>query len=197
LVFETIKKALKKLDVKLPEEKIKSSIEIPKDFSKGDFSFPCFILASVMKMPPHEIAVQIKREIGKGPSEFQNIETEGAYLNFFRDRKSLALEVIKKIKKLGENFGRNEIGKGEKVMIEFPSPNTNKPLHLGHLRNMALGESISRISEFNGEKIIRTNLNNDRGIHICKSMLAYKKWGKGKKPSKKLKSDHLVGEFYV
>lgn len=83
-------------------------------------------------------------------------------------------------------------------MIEFPSPNTNKPLHLGHLRNMTIGESVSRISEFAGEKVIRANLNNDRGIHICKSMAAYKFYGKKRKPNlKKQKSDHFVGDFYV
>ncbi|MEJ2268079.1 MAG: arginine--tRNA ligase, partial [Nanoarchaeota archaeon] len=79
---------------------------------------------------------------------------------------------------------------------EFPSPNTNKPLHLGHLRNMSIGESVSRILEFSGEKVIRANLNNDRGIHICKSMTAYEKFGKDKKPGRK-KSDHFVGDFYV
>ncbi len=81
-------------------------------------------------------------------------------------------------------------------MVEFPSANTNKPLHLGHLRNMSIGESVSRISEFNSEKVIRANLYNDKGIHICKSMAAYKLYGKNKKPGKK-KSDHFVGEYYV
>ena len=197
MVFGILKEALKKIEVKFEEDKIKSSIEVPKDYSKGDFAFPCFVLASTMKMPPHEIAIQIREAIGNPPLDFESIETEGAYINFFSNRKILALRIISKIKRLGSNFGRTEFGKEEKTMIEFPSPNTNKPLHLGHLRNMSIGESISRISEFNGEKIIRTNLNNDRGIHICKSMLAYKKWGKGKKPSKKIKSDHLVGDFYV
>ena len=197
MVFGILKKALKKIEVKFEEDKIKSSIEVPKDYSKGDFAFPCFVLASTMKMPPHEIAIQIREAIGNPPLDFESIETEGAYINFFSNRKILALRIISKIKRLGSNFGKSDFGKKEKVMVEFPSPNTNKPLHLGHLRNMSIGESISRISEFNGEKIIRTNLNNDRGIHICKSMLAYKKWGKGKKPSKKIKSDHLVGDFYV
>ena len=80
-------------------------------------------------------------------------------------------------------------------MVEYPSPNTNKPLHLGHLRNISIGDSISNILEFQNNKIIRTNLNNDRGVHISKSMLAYQKWGNNKKPNKK--SDHFVGDFYV
>ncbi|PJE81569.1 arginine--tRNA ligase [Candidatus Pacearchaeota archaeon CG10_big_fil_rev_8_21_14_0_10_32_42] len=196
LVFKTIKKTIEKLGMKVDDEKIISAIEIPKDYSKGDFAFPCFVLAGIFKMPPREIAIQIRREIENAPIEFENIETEEAYINFFFNRKNLAFETLKKIKKEGDNYGKNNDSKNEKTMIEFPSPNTNKPLHLGHLRNMSIGESISRISEFNGEKVVRTNLNNDRGIHICKSMLAYKKWGKGKKPVKK-KSDHLVGDFYV
>ncbi len=87
---------------------------------------------------------------------------------------------------------------GKKVMIEFSSPNTNKPLHLGHLRNNFLGDAISRIIEAAGFQVKKTNLVNDRGIHICKSMLAYKRWGKGETPeTAQLKGDHLIGKYYV
>ena len=87
---------------------------------------------------------------------------------------------------------------GKKVMVEFSSPNTNKPLHLGHLRNNFLGDAISRIIEAAGYQVKRTNLVNDRGIHICKSMLAYERWGKGETPeTAKLKGDHLAGKYYV
>ncbi|MBU2612318.1 MAG: arginine--tRNA ligase [Nanoarchaeota archaeon] len=197
VVFKTIKGAIEKNGVEFEDEKIKSLIEVPKDYSKGDFAFPCFALAGIMKMPPHEIAIELKKEIGAGPIDFSDIQTLGGYINFFINRKNLALQLIQKIKKDKDKFGGNNLFKKEKTMIEFPSPNTNKPLHLGHLRNMSIGESLSRISEFNGEKVVRTNLNNDKGVHICKSMLAYQKWGKGKEPTKKLKPDHLVGDFYV
>ncbi len=84
------------------------------------------------------------------------------------------------------------------VMIEYSSPNTNKPLHLGHIRNNLLGFSISEILKANGSKVVKTNIVNDRGIHICKSMYAWQKWGKGKTPENSgMKGDHLVGEFYV
>ncbi|HJX05659.1 MAG TPA: arginine--tRNA ligase, partial [Candidatus Nanoarchaeia archaeon] len=83
----------------------------------------------------------------------------------------------------------------EKVMVEYPAPNTNKPLHLGHVRNMLLGNSICNILAFAGYQAIPVDLVNDRGVHICKSMLAYQKWGKNKQPDKK--SDHFVGDFYV
>ncbi len=84
------------------------------------------------------------------------------------------------------------------VMVEYSSPNTNKPLHLGHVRNNLLGYSLSRILEANGHKVVKTNIVNDRGIHICKSMLAWKKWGDGATPeSTGKKGDHLIGDFYV
>ena len=84
------------------------------------------------------------------------------------------------------------------VMIEYSSPNTNKPLHLGHVRNNLLGYSLSRIMEANGNRVVKTNIVNDRGIHICKSMLAWQKWGNGITPEKAgKKGDHLIGDFYV
>jgi arginyl-tRNA synthetase (EC 6.1.1.19) len=83
-------------------------------------------------------------------------------------------------------------------MIEYSSPNTNKPLHLGHVRNNLLGYSLAEIMKANGYKVVKTNIVNDRGIHICKSMLAWKKWGEGATPeSAGKKGDHLIGDFYV
>ena len=97
------------------------------------------------------------------------------------------------------NFGvRNQAGDSKTVMVEYSSPNTNKPLHLGHIRNNLLGYSISEILKANGNKVVKTNIVNDRGIHICKSMYAWQKWGNGKTPENTdVKGDHLVGEFYV
>ena len=96
-----------------------------------------------------------------------------------------------------ENFGimaRN----GQKVMVEFSSPNTNKPLHLGHLRNNFLGDAVAKILEASGCEVMKVNLVNDRGIHICKSMLAYEKFGNGETPaSSGMKGDHLIGKYYV
>ena len=83
-------------------------------------------------------------------------------------------------------------------MVEYSSPNTNKPLHLGHVRNNLLGYSLSEILKANGLKVVKTNIVNDRGIHICKSMLAWLKWGEGATPeSAGKKGDHLIGDFYV
>jgi len=171
-------------------------IETPKDNKNGDFAFPCFILVKTLKLSPIKIAQDLSKKLDK--VNFEKIVAIGPYINFFMNRKKLAENLILKINKEKDNFGKSEIGKGKSVMLEFPSPNTNKPLHLGHLRNMSIGESVSRIYESNGFKVIRTSINNDRGIHICKSILAYQKWGEGKTPeSENKKSDHFVGDFYV
>ena len=97
------------------------------------------------------------------------------------------------------HFGIREVtANSPLVMVEYSSPNTNKPLHLGHVRNNLLGYSLARILEANGNKVVKTNIVNDRGIHICKSMLAWKKWGDGATPeSTGKKGDHLIGDFYV
>ncbi|WP_315404199.1 arginine--tRNA ligase [Hoylesella saccharolytica] len=98
-----------------------------------------------------------------------------------------------------ERFGEKPITDASPlVMIEYSSPNTNKPLHLGHVRNNLLGWSLAKIMEANGNKVVKTNIVNDRGIHICKSMLAWKKWGNGATPeSTGKKGDHLIGDYYV
>ena len=101
------------------------------------------------------------------------------------------------ILKKESSFGRQD-KKNEKVILEFSCPNTNKPLHLGHCRNNSIGDALARILDFSGYDVVKVNLINDRGIHICKSILAYKKFGNNTTPEKEnKKSDHLVGDFYV
>jgi arginyl-tRNA synthetase len=203
LVFGVLKKALKEYlkeyKFKIEDEKLFSIIEIPPNQEMGDYSFPCFFLSPIVKIDAHEIALELREKIGNiEETDFEDIQVEGGYVNFFVNRKSLARQAVWDIITWKKNYGKNNFGKGKKTMVEFASPNTNKPLHLGHLRNLALGESISRILEFSGEKVIRATLNNDRGIHICKAMLAYEKWGREQIPEKKkIKSDHFVGNFYV
>jgi arginyl-tRNA synthetase len=202
LIFE----ALEEEKVEVSKEEIENTLEIPPTSDMGDFAFPCFIVSKKMKIPPNEVALIIRQNIGSSSKKFQDIQTAGPYVNFFLDRKVLALNIISEIKKQKNKYGttsdlKKPLKDKLKTMVEFPSPNTNKPLHLGHLRNMSIGESVSRILEFNGEKVFRANLNNDRGIHICKSMTAYEEFSeklKKKDPKKeKIKPDHFVGEFYV
>src|SRR3989344_2531895 len=102
--------------------------------------------------------------------------------------------LIKEIRGKAARYGSSELGKEAVVAVESPGPNTNKPLHLGHIRNMLLGSSIANIHEFAGYDVVRVDIINDRGVHICKSMLAYKDFGHGD-PDKK--GDHFVGDFYV
>jgi arginyl-tRNA synthetase len=200
LIHKALKQELKerkeKIEISLDE--IESFIETPPNSELGDYAFPCFFLSRVLKEPPNEIAVFLRKNIGNEPLSFEEIQTSGPYLNFFIDRVAFAQKVISQIKKEKNNYGKTAPEKKINTMVEFPSPNTNKPLHLGHLRNMAIGESISRLLSFNGEKVIRANLNNDRGIHICQSMAAYQKYGKNLTPSKAgKKPDHFVGDYYV
>ncbi|PTL34773.1 arginine--tRNA ligase [Prevotella sp. oral taxon 376] len=115
------------------------------------------------------------------------IVAKGAWLSLLND--------INADEKFGE---KKSTGDSPLVMVEYSSPNTNKPLHLGHVRNNLLGWSLSKIMEANGNKVVKTNIVNDRGIHICKSMLAWQKWGDGETPeSSGKKGDHLIGDYYV
>jgi len=197
LLKEAIEEVGKDTNFKIEEKEIENNLTFPPNTSMGDYAFPCFFLESRIKISPSDLANYIREKFINLPKGISRVQTAGPYINFFLDRKEMTKNVIKRVLLLGDNYGK--IPQKEKIntMVEFPGPNTNKPLHIGHLRNMSLGESVSRISQFNGEKVIRANLNNDKGIHICKSMAAYKFYGKNKNPPKKIKSDHFVGQFYA
>ncbi|MAF80017.1 arginine--tRNA ligase [bacterium] len=178
----------------LVKQDILTIIEVPPQSELGDFAFPCFKLSPAMKKAPVEIAKQLSEQI-KLPASFEKVVATGPYLNFFVKKSSVAKQTLSAVLKQKEKFGHSNSGKGKKVMVEYSAPNTNKPLHVGHLRNDSIGMAVSNLLDATGHKVIKANLVNDRGIHICKSMLAYEKWGKGKKPNKK--SDHFVGDYYV
>ena len=180
-------------DSDFDESSAEALIEKPQnDF--GDYAFPCFSLAKILKKNPLEIASQIAEKISENEN-VSKIEAKGAYVNFFIKDELITSQTINEILKNKDDYGRSTIGENKKILIEYPSPNTNKPLHLGHVRNMLLGQSLSLILKLSGFKVFEVNLNNDRGIHICKAMLAYKKFGNGKQPDKK--TDHFVGDYYV
>lgn len=180
----------------IPEKKALELIEKPPDRKFGDFSLPCFVLCK-----KGEKANEKAKALGgklKKPKGITKIEVVGPYINFFIDETSLTEKCIKKILKEKENYGKRNIGANKRVMVEYSAPNANKPLHLGHLRNDCIGMAISNLFEFNGYKVIRANLVNDRGIHICQAMLAYKKFGKNLTPKQAgVKGDKFVGDFYV
>ncbi|MFX1257193.1 MAG: arginine--tRNA ligase [Promethearchaeota archaeon] len=179
------------------EEQIESFIEIPPPGINFSYAFPTFRLAKYEKKAPELIAKELEKKLPL-PDFLEKIEAIGSYINF----RVNSYQVLKNIFKFKEDYGKlgeileNDKFKGLKIVIEYPSPNTNKPLHLGHIRNMLLGNCISNLLSYKGHRIFQVNLNNDRGIHICKSMLAYKKWGNNQEPIN-TKSDHYVGKFYI
>ena len=174
-----------------------NEIEEPKNKEHGDLAVPCFIFSKELKKSPAIIAQELKDKLNIGKN-FTAVNAVGPYLNFFIDVKNISKTLLKQINSKGEKFAEKKTKKPQKVMVEFCSPNTNKPLHLGHLRNMFLGESISSVLKYNGDNVVKSCLVNDRGVHICKSMLAYKLWGKNQNPKKlKIKGDHFVGDYYV
>ncbi|MFH1500411.1 MAG: arginine--tRNA ligase [archaeon] len=176
--------------VKLKKEEVLNLIEIPPDTRLGDYAFPCFKLAPILKKAPKEIAEELAEKMNSSlPHEIEKVEAFNGYLNFLVNLRILVESTLKVLDKKDKKANKKT------ALVESPSPNTNKPLHLGHLRNMAIGEAVSRILESQNFNVKRLNLNNDRGVHITKSMLAYSKWGKGKSP--KDDTDKFVGDFYV
>jgi arginyl-tRNA synthetase len=180
--------------------------ENPPRAELGDLAFPMFPYAPILKRSPNEIAervaervtAQLAAQSGQGAAWAERIEVQGPYLNVHLDRPSVIAEVIAEVSKSLDLYGRGEDLAGQRIVLEFSAPNANKPLHLGHLRNDALGMSVARILASLGADVFKVNLINDRGVHICKSMVAYQRFGQGTTPEKRgQKGDHLVGEFYV
>jgi arginyl-tRNA synthetase len=184
---EEIKKQLKKL-TNLEE----IPLSTPPDQKLGDYAFPCFVLSKEEKKAPNVIAEELSKKIELNDL-IKEAKAVGPYLNFFINKSSQAEQIIKQILKEKQDYG-SKISK-KKVIVEYSSPNTNKPLHLGHIRNCFLGMSVGTILKKIGNKVQFTQIINDRGIHISKSMLAYKLWGNNEEPD--IKSDHYVGKFYV
>jgi arginyl-tRNA synthetase len=173
------------------------TITFPPNPRLADFSFPCFGLAKKLNRSPGETAAEIYKKL-EPLGLVERVQVAGAYLNFFLKRADFAIGAIQEITTAKKKYGQSVAFKGERVMMEFVSPNNNKPLHLGHLRNAFLGESVSRLLESQGAKVIRACLFNDRGLHIAKSMIAYERWGRGKTPkSAKVKGDKFIGDLYV
>jgi arginyl-tRNA synthetase len=168
-------------------------LEVPPDSKLGDFAFPCFSLSKKFKKSPQDISKELSEKI-KNLEGIKEIKSFGPYLNFFIDKQKIAEEIIKDILKKKNNFGKDK--NKERIMIEFISPNTNKSLHLGHLRNGVLGEAVYNLLKFKGYKVIKTSLNNDKGTGISEAMLGYQTYHDGESPDK-IKPDHFVAQCYV
>ena len=169
----------------------------PRDPEMGDLCFPCFPMAKVLRKAPKLIAEQIAGEIV--PDEvIAGAAAVNGYVNIRLRLETLFTVALGQILRQGERYGGAQVAGDQHWMVEYSAPNTNKPLHLGHLRNNLLGAAIARILGFYGHRVTRINLINDRGVHICKSMLVYQRWGRDMDPGTAgKKGDHLVGDFYV
>ncbi len=179
-----------------PDSKILQVQKTRKEF-EGDLTLVVFPLLKLTKKSPEQTAQELGEYLVENIPEVSGFNVIKGFLNlvFSTAFWSGKLEEISK----DPAHGTHSNGKDTPLyMIEYSSPNTNKPLHLGHIRNNLIGSSVSRILKANGYGVRKVNLVNDRGIHICKSMLAWQKWGNGATPeSTGKKGDHLVGEYYV
>ena len=163
---------------------------------EGDITLVVFPFVKAAKKAPVQVAQEVgKALVGELVEQYNAVQ---GFLNL-SIAQSYWLEQLQGIA-AADNYGQLSRGEEEKplMMVEYSSPNTNKPLHLGHVRNNLLGYSISKIQEANGWNVVKTNIVNDRGIHICKSMLAWQKFGNGETPETSgKKGDHLIGDYYV
>ena len=163
----------------------------------GDLTLVVFPLLVVSKKSAEKTSLEIASCLNKNINEIVDFNIVGGFLNLIFSN-NFWLTQLKNIYD-DKNYGIKTANQNsDKYVVEYSSPNTNKPLHLGHIRNILLGHSISEILKANGNNVIKVQIINDRGIHICKSMVAWKKFGSGENPqSSNIKGDHLVGKYYV
>jgi arginyl-tRNA synthetase len=173
------------------------AIVFPPDLQLGQLAVGCFPLAKPLRKSPAEIAKAIAAAIA--PDEVVAAATAaGPYINFALRPVAFFGDALGEIAAAGEHYGQAAVGTGRRVMVEYLSPNTNKPLHLGHLRNASLGIAVARLLAAGGHEVVKSILINDRGVHICKSMLAWERFANGATPeSEGVKGDHFVGKWYV
>ena len=176
------------------EESVLNIQETRKEF-EGQVTIVVFPITKISKQSPEQTATAIGEYLVANVAEVTAFNVVKGFLNLsIADSYWLSLF---NNELLSDDFGKPKPN-GKKVMVEYSSPNTNKPLHLGHVRNNLLGYSVAELLKADGYEVFKVNLVNDRGIHICKSMLAWEKWGNGETPeSSGLKGDHLVGKYYV
>ncbi|MDY3703736.1 MAG: arginine--tRNA ligase, partial [Prevotella sp.] len=164
---------------------------------EGNLTLVVFPFLKISRKKPDETAREIGEYIKQNCEAIADFNAVGGFLNLVIDKKAW-LALLNEMNQ-NEKFGEKPVTEASPlVMIEYSSPNTNKPLHLGHVRNNLLGWSLAQIMEANGNRVVKTNIVNDRGIHICKSMLAWLKFGNGETPETSgKKGDHLIGDYYV
>ena len=195
-IINAAQAAVKELYGQEVAEKMVQLQKTKKEF-EGNLTLVVFPFLKISRKKPDETAREIGEYIKQNCEAIADFNAVGGFLNLVIDKKAW-LALLNEMN-LNEKFGEKPVTEASPlVMIEYSSPNTNKPLHLGHVRNNLLGWSLAQIIEANGNRVVKTNIVNDRGIHICKSMLAWLKFGNGETPETSgKKGDHLIGDYYV
>ena len=195
-IINAAQAAVKELYGQEVPEKMVQLQKTKKEF-EGNLTLVVFPFLKISRKKPDETAREIGEYIKQNCEAIADFNAVGGFLNLVIDKKAW-LALLNEMN-LNEKFGEKPVTETSPlVMIEYSSPNTNKPLHLGHVRNNLLGWSLAQIMEANGNRVVKTNIVNDRGIHICKSMLAWLKFGNGETPETSgKKGDHLIGDYYV
>lgn len=187
--------ALEKLGVTKSNDQISSCLEIPPDASLGDYAFPCFALSKELRRSPQSIAQDLYEYLSKltDKSGVSRIEVQGAYLNFFIAKELIAAQILPQI--LSAKYLGQKSEQKDKVMVEYSQPNTHKAFHVGHIRCATLGDSLARILEWVGYKVIRSNYIGDEGTHVAKCLWYLQKFYKG--PIPETNRGEFLGELYT
>lgn len=195
-IINAAQAAVKELYGQEVPEKMVQLQKTKKEF-EGNLTLVVFPFLKISRKKPDETAREIGEYIKQNCEAIADFNAVGGFLNLVIDKKAW-LALLNEMNQ-NEKYGEKPVTEASPlVMIEYSSPNTNKPLHLGHVRNNLLGWSLAQIMEANGNRVVKTNIVNDRGIHICKSMLAWLKFGNGETPETSgKKGDHLIGDYYV
>ncbi|MBN1355422.1 arginine--tRNA ligase [bacterium] len=176
---------------------VEIDVSIPPENVDAELAVACFPAAKQARCSPGKIASTVAARFGQ-PEWLDNVKAAGPYLNFRLKPDALFRMVIDQSLSERKRFGHTPDRESRTVLVEYSSPNTNKPLHLGHIRNNVLGMAIINLLTARGHRVIPATILNDRGIHICKAMVGYRRFGNGRTPdSEGLKGDHFVGRFYV
>jgi len=174
----------------IKEENVSFGIKIPPNSNLGDFAIECFQLSKILSKKVVDVSMLLAEAL-KSEKMIGDAVASGPYVNVTLDATSFFSSICKYSLIEKKSTGKN-------VMVEFLSPNTNKPIHLGHVRNGVIGMAMANLFKWDGENVIKACLVNDRGVHICKSMLTWKMYGNGEIPETKgMKGDHFVGSYYV
>lgn len=173
---EQIAQALSEVVTDIEKNELYNAIEIPSDLSKGDFAFPCFKLAKVLRKAPPIIAKEISEKLNK-PECIEKVEVVNAYINFYADKSVFAKEILSKVFAEKENYGKSNYGGGKNVVIDYSSPNVAKPFHIGHLRSTVIGNALYNIFNCIGYHSVGINHLGDWGTQFGKLIVAYKNWG--------------------